>query len=350
MLTIKTTLLTASAATALLAAPSARAQQAVPPLASQGPQEAVAAADTAGRISEDIIVTAQKREQLLIDVPQSISVVSGAALERQVATNFQDYLKLVPGLQLNQDTPGSGRLIVRGLNTGGVSSTVAVYVDETPFGSSTGLANGAILAGDFDTFDVARVEVLRGPQGTLYGASSLGGVIKFITNVPTTDRVSVRGRAGIETTRGGDISYYGNAVVNVPLSDTLAVRASGNYHKNGGWIDSIGTAGSQVRKNVNDSKIYDGRASLLWKPAPEIALRLRRAAPEYRRQRRVGRGERCGDASHFVRSSDRVGFCQSLSRHSLPGLQRHGELRTRLRDADLIDKLQHPEAAEPDRL
>ena len=159
MLTIKTTLLTASAATALLAAPSARAQQAVPPLASQGPQEAVAAADTAGRIGEDIIVTAQKREQLLIDVPQSISVVSGAALERQVATNFQDYLKLVPGLQLNQDTPGSGRLIVRGLNTGGVSSTVAVYVDETPFGSSTGLANGAILAGDFDTFDVARVEV-----------------------------------------------------------------------------------------------------------------------------------------------------------------------------------------------
>ena len=124
---------------------------------------------------EDIIVTAQKREQTLIDVPQSVSVVSGASLERQQATNFKDYLKLVPGLQLNQSTPGFGRLVLRGVNTGGVASTVAVYQDETVFGSSSGLVNGAILAGDFDTFDIARIEVLRGPQGTLYGANALGG-------------------------------------------------------------------------------------------------------------------------------------------------------------------------------
>ena len=232
------------------------------------------AAGASGNISEEIVVTAQKRSQLLIDVPQSVSVVSGAALERQVATNFQDYLNLVPGLQLNQSAPGQGRLILRGLNTGGVSSTVAVYQDETPFGSSTGLANGATLAGDFDTFDVSRIEVLRGPQGTLYGASALGGVIKFVTNAPSTDRLSLRARGGVETTKGGDISYYGNAVVNVPLSDTLAIRASGSYHKNGGWIDSIGTSGSQVRNNVNDSKVYDGRAALLWKPTASISLQL----------------------------------------------------------------------------
>ena len=134
--------------------------------------------------NENIVITATKRPQVLLDVPQSISVVSGANLEAQHATNFQDYLKLVPGLQLNQDTPGEGRLIVRGVNTGGVASTVSVYVDDTPFGSSSGLVNGAVLAGDFDTFDLNRIELLRGPQGTLYGASSLSGVLRFITNAP----------------------------------------------------------------------------------------------------------------------------------------------------------------------
>ena len=86
---------------------------------------------------EEIVVTAQKQAQTLIDVPQSVTVVSGATLERQHANSFQDYLKLVPGLQLDQSTQGQGRLILRGINTGGVASTVGVYVDETPFGSSS---------------------------------------------------------------------------------------------------------------------------------------------------------------------------------------------------------------------
>ncbi len=229
-----------------------------------------------------IVVTAQKREQLLIDIPQSITVVSGEALENQLAANFQDYLNLVPGLQLDQSTPGAGRLILRGLNTGGVASTVAVYVDETPFGSSTALANGAALAGDFDTFDVARIEVLRGPQGTLYGASTLGGLLKFVTNDPDPSKFEARGRASIEDTKGGELSYHANAVINVPLGDTLAFRASGFYNKNGGFIDSIGTSGvsftspitSDVAKNINDSKSYGGRASLLFAPSDAFDLRL----------------------------------------------------------------------------
>src|SRR5262245_15067313 len=113
-----------------------------------------------GQNIEEVIVTAQKRAEALIDVPQSVSVVDGSLLERQQASSFQDYLKLVPGLQLSQSNPGNGRLVMRGVNTGGVASTVAVYVDETPFGSSSGLVNGAVLAGDFDTFDMQRIEVL----------------------------------------------------------------------------------------------------------------------------------------------------------------------------------------------
>ncbi|WP_454715914.1 TonB-dependent receptor [Caulobacter segnis] len=237
---------------------------------------AALAADEGPKVStvEEIVVTAQKREQTLIDIPQAISVVSGDALEMHAATNFSDYLKLVPGLQLVQSTPGQGRLVMRGVNTGGVASTVAVYMDETPFGSSSALVNGAVLAGDFDTFDVARIEVLRGPQGTLYGASSMGGLLKFVTNTPDTKGFTARARGAIEDTKGGAMSYRTTAMVNIPLGETVALRASGFYRKDGGFIDSIGTSGSDVEKDINDAKVYGGRASLLFKPNDKFDLRL----------------------------------------------------------------------------
>ena len=231
-------------------------------------------ANEAADSDQTIVVTAQKREQRLIDVPQSVSVVSGDALENVQATNFADYLKLVPGLQLNQTTPGFGRLVLRGVNTGGVASTVAVYQDETTFGSSSGLANGAILAGDFDTFDIERIEVLRGPQGTIYGASSMGGVLKYVTRKPDSSAIEVRARTSIETVKGGDESYLGSAVVNLPVGDKVAVRASGFYRDFGGFIDSIGTAGSDVENDINSSKSYGGRASVLLKPAESLSVQL----------------------------------------------------------------------------
>jgi iron complex outermembrane recepter protein len=221
-----------------------------------------------------IIITAEKRPQLLLDVPQSVTAVSGATLEAQHATNFQDYLKLVPGLQLDQSRPGQGRLIIRGVNTGGVASTVSVYMDETPFGSSSGLVNGAVLAGDFDTFDLNRIEVLRGPQGTLYGASSLGGVLRFVTNAPSTSGVEVRGRVGIEDVSGGGIGPNVDAMINLPLSSTVAFRASGNFRKDPGFIDSTGIGGSDRAKNINDDRVFGGRASLLFKPSDAASIRL----------------------------------------------------------------------------
>jgi iron complex outermembrane receptor protein len=245
---------------------------------------ALAAENDAPRLAvttvEEVVVTAQKREQALIAIPQAISVISGDTLETQQATNFSDYLKLVPGLQLSQSTPGEGRLVMRGVNTGGVASTVAIYMDETPFGSSSALVNGAVLAGDFDTFDVARIEVLRGPQGTLYGASSMGGLLKFVTNTPDTDGYSARGRVSVEDSKGGDLSYRTTGMVNIPLSQTLAVRASGFFRKEGGFIDSIGTAGSDVQADINDTKVYGGRASMLFKPNDVFDLRLTAVAQD----------------------------------------------------------------------
>lgn len=281
-----------SCATAALLAATPTSAQTVPEQdAAQSTATARTSVDPAALNSDasgpdlpaEIVVTAQKRTQLLVNVPQSITVVGGETLEKQQATNFQDYLNLVPGLQLDQSTPGAGRLIVRGLNTGGVASTVAVYVDETPFGSSSALVNGAALAGDFDTFDVARIEVLRGPQGTLYGASSLGGLLKFVTNAPNPRKFEARGRVAIESTKGGDLSYRTNAMINVPLGNTLAFRASGFYNKQGGFIDSIGTSAkdafgfthtADVANNINDSKSYGGRASLLFRPTDAFDIRL----------------------------------------------------------------------------
>lgn len=244
------------------------AQIATPPPNGQPPASRVPTDQNA------IIITAEKRPQLLLDVPQSVTAVSGRALEAQHATNFQDYLKMVPGLQLNQDTPGEGRLIIRGVNTGGVASTVSVYVDESPFGSSSGLVNGAVLAADFDTFDLNRIEVLRGPQGTLYGASSLGGVLRFVTNAPSTAGFEARGRVGVEDVSGGGLGPNADAMINIPMSPTIAFRASGNFRKDPGFIDSIGEAGSDHAKNINDDRVYGGRASLLFRPSDAASIQL----------------------------------------------------------------------------
>jgi outer membrane receptor protein involved in Fe transport len=176
----RTVLTVSSAVAMLLAAAAAGAQESTP--ASLG----------------QVIVTAQKRAEALADIPMSISVLSGEALERQQADNFQDLVSMVPGLSINSSTRGVTRVSMRGINTGGVASTVGVYVNEVPFGSSSGLANAAVLSGDFDTFDMARIEVLRGPQGTLYGASSLGGVIKYVANEPSTDDFEARFQGSME--------------------------------------------------------------------------------------------------------------------------------------------------------
>jgi len=109
---------------------------------------------------EEVTVTAQKREQVLAEIPMSVTVLPGDMLEKQNAYNFQDLTSLVPGLSITGSVRGVTRITLRGINTGGVASTVGVYVDEVPFGSSSGLANGAVLSGDFDTFDVARIEDL----------------------------------------------------------------------------------------------------------------------------------------------------------------------------------------------
>src|SRR5438477_9332116 len=114
------------------------------PASAQGPQQAAPAqkAQSNNGNGEEIIITAQKRPQVLLDVPSSVTVIGGDTLEKQQAKSFQDYLSLVPGFSINGSTAGVTRITLRGANTGGVASTVAIFMDDVPFGSSTGLANG----------------------------------------------------------------------------------------------------------------------------------------------------------------------------------------------------------------
>jgi outer membrane receptor protein involved in Fe transport len=159
-------------------------------------------------------------------------------------------------------------------------------MDDVPFGSSTGLANGSILSGDFDPFDLNRIEVLRGPQGTLYGASSFGGVLRYITNAPKLNRFEVRAQGGLEDTAHGGLGYNAAGVINVPLGDKAALRVDGFYRKDHGYVDSIGNnplinilTGEEigrtlVAKDINDRKSYGGRASLVFQPTDNLSIRL----------------------------------------------------------------------------
>ena len=223
--------------------------------------------DSNNQITE-IVVTAQKFEQRLIDVPQSVSVLSSADLEAIHAERFDDFFTRVPSAAVDEVRAGNTRLILRGLNTGGVGSTVATYVDETPVGSVTSNANGAILTPDLDLGDVQRVEVLRGPQGTLYGASSLGGLVKYVTTAPSTDGIHGMAEISGEDVEHGSVGYSGKASVNIPLGPEAAVRASAFYRHDPGYIDD-----PRWGTDINDGRTYGGRLSALFTPTDAFSIR-----------------------------------------------------------------------------
>ncbi len=219
---------------------------------------------------ETVIVTAQKREESLQDVPMGVTALGGSKLDELQARDFADYAALVPGLSLSTAQSGFTRLTLRGQNAGGVGSTVAVYIDESPFGSSTALLNGSINTGDFDTWDMQRIEVLRGPQGTLYGANSEGGLLKFVTNAPELGKFSLAGEAAGERVSRGGNGLQARGLVNMPLGDKTALRISGFLQDAPGYIEEAASGRSQV----NEGRKSGGRASFLIAPTNELSMRL----------------------------------------------------------------------------
>lgn len=241
-------------------------------LALAGSASTAAMAATTGGL-EEIVVTATKRTENVIDVPAAITVLGGDQIEAQGISSFEDYFGQVPGLSLvSGGQPGRGIVSLRGISTGATqtSATVGWYLDDVQFGSSGSLAIGGTYLPDPDLFDVSRIEVLKGPQGTLYGAATLGGLIKLVRNAPDPSgfdaKISLEGNT---VSKGGE-GYAARAMINAPVSDSSAVRAVLTTRRDAGFIDNL-------QRNVDDentSDVYSGRVAWLYKPSEKFSMEL----------------------------------------------------------------------------
>ena len=223
---------------------------------------------------EEIVVTAEKRTEKLQDVPASISVISGSQLETSEANSLSAYASSLPGLNVNSGgTPGQTQITIRGISTGSTinGSLVGTYIDEAPIGSSSPFQFASSFALDLLPYDLDRLEVLRGPQGTLYGASTMGGLVKYVLREP--DLNEYEGRAGADVqhiTNSGDATWGLRGAVNIPVIDgTFGVRVSGFHQYTAGYIDNVGLG----IKNENPITQNGGRATFLWVPTSDIKVK-----------------------------------------------------------------------------
>ena len=227
----------------------------------------VQAADAKPAVIEEVIVTATKRAESVQDIPQSITAVSGRDLEAKGIENYEDLTRTIPGVIA---TGGSNfnKFVVRGIQTSnGTSSSgeqklVAIYLDDLP------LTSFSVLTPDMRPYDIGRVEVLRGPQGTLFGSGSLAGAIRYVTNKadPSGYHASLDVEAG--KTKGDSNRLRLGGMVNVPLiQDQLAVRLVGYKRDEDGWVNYAGPNG---RKNTNTADDWGVRGSLRWQPNDKL--------------------------------------------------------------------------------
>ena len=224
----------------------------------------------------EIVVTATRREERLSRVPVSVSAYDQANLEKRGIRAAEDVFRVTPGVQFSRSTFGSQSSIsIRGIASNAGAATTAIYLDDTPIQIGT----LGFSAHNFYpiVFDVNRVEVLRGPQGTLFGASSEGGAVRFITPSPDFVRTSVYARSEVGITEGGAASYEAGAGVGTPISDSLAIRASAYYRHDGGYVDRVplpvGLAGpGGASKNSDGIDSLALRAALAWKPTETLTL------------------------------------------------------------------------------
>jgi iron complex outermembrane recepter protein len=220
-----------------------------------------------------VVVTANKRSERLQDVPMAVSALQGMQLERESAVNFADYATRVPGLNVISNGQGWTQLVLRGITSGSGqgNATVGTYIDDAPYGSSTIYAAGGVLTPDIDPDDLQRIEVLRGPQGTLYGSNTLGGLVKFVTTPPDSSVVSARVGAGFSSVSGGDSGFSSRAMFNLPLvKDKLALRVNAYHRDDPGYADNSNTG----RSDVNGAKVNGARAQVLWTPTDQVSLKL----------------------------------------------------------------------------
>jgi iron complex outermembrane receptor protein len=261
----KAVLLVLPSGLALGAATLAAAEDATPPAKPASEQSAKGSSETLDRI----VVTATKREAKLRDVPFSINAQTEDDIQRSGAVTLEELSRNVAGLAIQNLGPGQSQVAIRGVSAGqivrdqpGVKEQVGVYLDETPISMS-------LFTPDLDLFDLKRVETLRGPQGTLFGAGSIGGTIRYITNEAKIGVSEGVVEGNFNKISGGGNGGGAKAAVNVPLNDQAAMRMVGYYTQFGGWINALGPGGGN---NVNSGTREGGRITFTFQPTRDVTI------------------------------------------------------------------------------
>ena len=259
---------------------------------------AQAASNTPSMGLQQIVITATKRRTTVQTTPISITALTGAEMANRGLTTLDSIVATVPGLAVRDSgSPGTDEFEIRGLNSqGGNTSMVGLYLGPIPLSAPATSEFGKIVI-DPNTYDLNRVEVLRGPQGTLYGSSSMGGTIRLIPNRPRLGTFAASAEEGLShTVAGGGLNHQENGMVNIPLGKTAAVRIVGSFTHDSGWIkrlvlqDGAVAVDSGVYPNVsrpanfytaplqeslsgvNTTSVDQIRAELLWKPTKHLTI------------------------------------------------------------------------------
>src|SRR5882762_9952748 len=241
---------------------------------------------------EEIVVTATRRSERLQDVPISVLALSQEKMDAQGLKNIDDLSRLSPGLSFQRNGIGSAYndegsdINIRGVDSAAGTSTTGIYIDDTPV-QTRHISFGNVNA--FPAlFDLDRIEVLRGPQGTLFGAGAEGGVVRFIAPEPDLKKPTGYARADVATTDGGSPSYEGGAAFGAPIiDDVLAFRASVSFRRDGGWVDRVGYTlspnsaaalpipvydGNTTQSNANFSETTTARLAVTWKVSDTLEI------------------------------------------------------------------------------
>jgi iron complex outermembrane recepter protein len=238
------------------------------------PAAAILAADSRGDTLEEVIVTATRREINLQVVPQSVTALSTDFIQKQALTNLRDLVGALPSMNVYSTWPGQSSIIIRGIATGTsefrIDSQVSIYLDEQPMTSITQQADVRLV-------DIERVELLPGPQGTLFGSSAQAGTLHYVTNKPDPSGFSSGVDLEVGTTKGGSESYDASGWVNIPINDNFAIRAVGFYSDEGGYVDLVegatlmgdATNADIARDDQNSYKQSGGRIAGLWTINPQ---------------------------------------------------------------------------------
>ncbi len=242
----------------------------------------------------EIVITATKRESTVQDTPISVTAISAADIANKGLTDFNSLAQTVPGIAMRTAGPGQTEFEMRGLSSaGGNTSVVGFYLDETALSSPASAQMGKIVI-DPNLYDLNRVEILRGPQGTLYGASSMGGTVKVVPNAPQLGQFAVSGETvASETGSGGGTNFTQNGMVNLPLGSDVALRIVGSTASQSGWVNRYVFADGAVRTDgatgarptgfytaplaatvnqSNASTLDSFRASLLWRAFDNVSI------------------------------------------------------------------------------